>query len=103
MSDQVMSALGQCAAHKPMSALPPKADMCGAKRNVRFVPIADIASEKTTKRAANCKRLYGSPSCRNGWLVSARIIKGSPTASGKSQYVKWGRFFQSGSCGPLST
>ena len=42
-----MSALG----HKrtlqqdhAMSALPPKADMCGAKRNVRFVPIADIRS-----------------------------------------------------------
>jgi len=27
-----------------MSALPPKADMCGAKRDVRFVPIADIAT-----------------------------------------------------------
>ena len=27
---------------KAMSALPPKADMCGAKRDVRFVPIADI-------------------------------------------------------------
>jgi len=26
-----------------MSALPPKADMCGATRNVRFGPIADIA------------------------------------------------------------
>jgi hypothetical protein len=25
-----------------MSALPPKADMCSAIRNVRFVPIADI-------------------------------------------------------------
>ena len=25
-----------------MSALPPKADMCGAKANVRFVPIADM-------------------------------------------------------------
>jgi hypothetical protein len=25
-----------------MSALPPKADMCGAKRDVRFVPEADI-------------------------------------------------------------
>jgi len=40
-----MSALG----HKrtfcdvgAMSALPPIADMCGAKRDVRFVPIADI-------------------------------------------------------------
>ena len=40
-----MSALDQkqtCAAQKVMSALPPKADMCGAKRDVRFVPIADI-------------------------------------------------------------
>jgi hypothetical protein len=25
-----------------MSALPPKADMCGATRDVRFGPIADI-------------------------------------------------------------
>jgi hypothetical protein len=39
-----MSALGQkqtCAAQKIMSALPPKADMCGATRDVRFVPKAD--------------------------------------------------------------
>ena len=28
-----------------MSALPPKADMCGATRYVRFVPIADMAWE----------------------------------------------------------
>ena len=40
-----MSALGQkrtCAAQKVMSALPPKADMCSAIRDIRFVPIADI-------------------------------------------------------------
>ena len=40
-----MSALGQkqtFAAHKRMSALPPKADMCGAKRDVRSGPKADI-------------------------------------------------------------
>ena len=40
-----MSALGQkqtCAAQKVMSALPPKADMCGATTDVRFVPIADM-------------------------------------------------------------
>ena len=40
-----MSALGQkqtCAAQKVMSALPPKADMCSALGDVRFVPIADI-------------------------------------------------------------
>ena len=41
-----MSALGQkqtCAAQKFMSALHQKADMCGATRDVCFVPIADIA------------------------------------------------------------
>ena len=40
-----MSALGQkrtCAAQNVMSALTPEADMCGATRYVRFVPIADI-------------------------------------------------------------
>jgi hypothetical protein len=42
-----MSALGQkqtCAAHKVMSALTPKADMCGALADVCFVPKADIPS-----------------------------------------------------------
>ena len=40
-----MSALGHkqtFAAQKGMSALPPKADMCSALVDVRFVPIADI-------------------------------------------------------------
>ena len=42
-----MSALGQkqtFAVQTVMSALPPTADMCGATRDVRFVPIADIYS-----------------------------------------------------------
>ena len=44
-----MSALGQtCAAHKPMSALHPKADMCSALGDVRFVPIADIRLAQRT-------------------------------------------------------
>ena len=41
-----MSALGQkqtCAVQNTMSALTPKADMCSALGDVRFVPIADIA------------------------------------------------------------
>ena len=41
-----MSALGHkqtFAVQTVMSALPPKADMCGAPWNVRYVPIADIA------------------------------------------------------------
>ena len=40
-----MSALGHkrtCAAHKVMSALPPRADMCGALAHVCFVPKADM-------------------------------------------------------------
>ena len=40
-----MSALGQkrtFAVQNVMSALPPIADMCGATRYVRYVPIADI-------------------------------------------------------------
>ena len=44
-----MSALGQkqtFAVQKVMSALPPKADMCGATRYVCFVPIADMCSAK---------------------------------------------------------
>src|SRR5262245_16067895 len=44
---ELMSAMGQkrtFAVHQPMSALPPKADMCGATRDVRFGPIADIES-----------------------------------------------------------
>jgi hypothetical protein len=40
-----MSALGQkqtFALHHPMSALPPKADMCDAAKDVRFGPKADM-------------------------------------------------------------
>jgi hypothetical protein len=42
-----MSALGQkqtCAVHQAMSALPEKADMCGAKADVRLGPKAAIAA-----------------------------------------------------------
>jgi hypothetical protein len=44
VTGSAMSALGQkqtCAAHKLMSALPPKADMCGATSDVRFGPEAE--------------------------------------------------------------
>src|SRR5262249_5254765 len=43
-----MSALGQkrtYAVHNGMSALPPKADICGAARGVRFGPKADISDK----------------------------------------------------------
>jgi hypothetical protein len=45
-----MSALGQkqtFAVQKRMSALPPIADMCSAKKDVRFVPIADMPTKHT--------------------------------------------------------
>jgi hypothetical protein len=48
-----MSALGQkqtFALQKSMSALSPKADMCGAARDVRFGPKADIKDLALTKR-----------------------------------------------------
>ena len=50
-----MSALGHkrtYAVQKGMSALPPKADMCSATRDVRFVPIADIAVKKKDRLVA---------------------------------------------------
>ena len=46
-----MSALGQkrtYAVQKAMSALPPKADMCGATRDVRFGPISGHLQRKTS-------------------------------------------------------
>jgi len=33
-----------------ISALPPKADMCGATRDVRFGPIADIGCYSSLRR-----------------------------------------------------
>jgi hypothetical protein len=47
MSVNGMSALGHkrtFALQNAMSALPPKADMCGATSDVRFGPIADIGT-----------------------------------------------------------
>jgi hypothetical protein len=38
-----MSVKGDFGSARVTSALPPKADMCSATRDVRFVPIADIA------------------------------------------------------------
>jgi hypothetical protein len=52
-----MSALGQKQTFAPqnvMSALPPKADMCAATRDVRFGPIADI----TLDVYWNCNRPF---------------------------------------------
>ena len=58
-----MSALGHkqtFAVQKGMSALPPKADMCSATRDVRFVPKADIYIAKF----ARCQRHNDRCFCR---------------------------------------
>jgi hypothetical protein len=50
---QPMSALGQkqtFAVHQPMSALPPKADMCSALGYVRFGPIPDLLAQDRVPR-----------------------------------------------------
>jgi hypothetical protein len=52
-----------------MSALPPKADMCGATRDVRFVPIADIALYSMTSSARG--RQLG----RNGGAQCLAVFK----------------------------
>ena len=52
-----MPALGQkrtFALQNVMSALPPKADMCGATAHVRFVPIADIDATSTLDTHSEC-------------------------------------------------
>src|SRR5262245_33740492 len=52
-SSWTVSALGQKQTFAPqivMSALPPKADMCGALAYVCFGPIADIASTRSPRR-----------------------------------------------------
>ena len=52
-----MSALGHkrtYGAQKGMSALPPKADMCSARADVSFVPIADMAHITRLAMRAPC-------------------------------------------------
>jgi hypothetical protein len=55
-----MSALGQkqtCALQNVMSALPPKADMCGATSDVRFGPKADVVGQRM--HAIRAERVKG--------------------------------------------
>jgi hypothetical protein len=57
----IMSALGQkqtFAAHTPMSALPPKADMCSALAHVCFGPIADLVICKQKDRLTAVRDLF---------------------------------------------
>ena len=81
-----MSALGQkqpCAVQKAMSALPPKADMCGATGDVCFGPKADMSFNTQAKRgrllsvaAVLVRRLHRLrlPLTQTGHLVSGITI-----------------------------
>ncbi|MGB8394456.1 MAG: hypothetical protein WCE27_12625, partial [Pseudolabrys sp.] len=67
---QLMSALGQKRTFRdagPMSALPPKADMCSATRHVRFVPKADMVGhlQRPNERDQLC--VYFSNRTKQGW------------------------------------
>src|SRR5262249_44638968 len=58
VSGRLMSALGQkrtSAVQHGMSALPPKADMCGASAHVRFGPKADSATQRSGARTPTSK------------------------------------------------
>ena len=60
-----MSALGHkrtCALQQAMSALPPKADMCSALGDVRFVPKADSCGA-TKKRYSITSSALASRAC----------------------------------------
>jgi hypothetical protein len=69
-----MSALGQkqtFAPQKGMSALPPKADMCGAAGDVCFGPKADIGDDH--KRSGSNAATRGASSSR--FLTAPRLCR----------------------------
>ena len=77
-----MSALVQkqtCAVQDAMSALPPKADMCSAKRHVRLVPIADIL-------VAYCNSAFTSKGDIGSWRIRTGLFIGS---NPNSQLMCW--------------
>jgi len=66
-----MSALGQertCVVHQPMSALPPKADICGANRSVHFGPKAELINRLCLRLVCKLPRQpHGRMLTRHGW------------------------------------
>ena len=74
-----MSALGQkqtFAVQKAMSALPPKADMCGATRDVRFVPRADIHLLDHLVSAAEHRLRHNDAKRLRGFEVDDQFVFG---------------------------
>ena len=58
-----------------MSALPPKADMCGATRDVRFGPIADVARYSIICASLQCRR-YAETERLGGLQIDHQFIPG---------------------------
>jgi hypothetical protein len=61
-----MSALGQkqtCAVQLGMSALPPKADIPGGERDVRFVPQGTFRTSAAGSRRCASSELRNFPEC----------------------------------------
>ena len=78
-----MSALGHkrtFAVQLGMSALPPKADMCGALSEVRFVPIADIAPYEGHRQD-----YLGVPPALTTRTLTRRLPSNSRTISSSSR------------------
>ena len=80
---EAMSALGHkrtYAVRKRMSALPQKADMCGATRDVRFVPIADITHLRGKHGGNKCARTrsHELPLCRSSFLQRLSDLLNGP-------------------------
>ena len=77
----VLRALGQKQTFRSgMSALPPKADMCGATRDVRFVPIADILFSNSSRALGAA----ASPEPQSTAGVGSKNIANSSRVGGHS-------------------
>ena len=67
-----------------MSALPPKADMCSAQADVRFVPIADIATRHDLKMHLGAYRLLHFRECLLAGVFVTGAVGGPRTQHGLS-------------------
>jgi hypothetical protein len=65
-----------------MSALPPKADMCVATRDVRFGPKADIVSDLRVEISSNKNPGNPTENCRDALLRSISYNQFSPPLGG---------------------
>ena len=72
-----------------MSALPPKADMCSALGDVRFVPIADIALIRSPRQRGSAEPWRGGDvdRWRRRWRQKARRSSRSLTSTSVSGAV----------------